>query len=78
MILGRSVEAEHHPKGVRPSICVARSLDRVTADYPFRVDIETNPALEDEVARAITQALAAPGSSPDPWWQAGVEEALEE
>jgi hypothetical protein len=42
------------------------------------VDVELIPAQPAEVAAAIAAALAADRSSePDPWWQAGIGEALE-
>jgi len=57
---------------------VRESLDRGTAEYPFRVNPDTNPPQPDEVAQAIADALASDRSPPDPWWQAGNEESLEE
>jgi hypothetical protein len=30
------------------------------------------------VDRAIADVLAEDGAAPDPWWRAGIEEALEE
>jgi hypothetical protein len=50
----------------------------VTRQYPFRVSVETNPAQTDDVRRAIEEVLEAADQAPDPWWQAGNEEALEE
>jgi hypothetical protein len=42
------------------------------------VDVELIPAQEPEVEAAIVAALAAKdASASDPWWQAGVDEALE-
>jgi hypothetical protein len=42
------------------------------------VDVELIPAQPAEVAAAIAAALGADGSpEPDPWWQAGTDEALE-
>jgi hypothetical protein len=55
-----------------------KSLDRVTAQYPFRVSSETNPPQSEEVDRAIADVLAEDAAARDPWWQAGIEEALEE
>jgi hypothetical protein len=39
---------------------------------------ETDPPQSEEVAHAIAEALAADDPVPDPWWQAGIEESLEE
>jgi hypothetical protein len=42
------------------------------------VDVELSPEQPAEVAAAIAAALTTDRSSaPDPWWQAGIEEALE-
>jgi hypothetical protein len=42
------------------------------------VDVELTPALEPEIAAAIAAVLAADGArEPDPWWQAGIDDALE-
>jgi hypothetical protein len=42
------------------------------------VDVELTPAQPPEVERAIAAAIGPDHlSEPDPWWQAGVEEALE-
>ena len=42
------------------------------------VDVETIPPQPDEVARKIAEALVDERPGLDPWWQAGVEEALGE
>jgi hypothetical protein len=39
------------------------------------VDLELSPAQPDAVAVAI-EALVAPPPQTDPWWQAGLEQAL--
>ena len=42
------------------------------------MDVELTPAQAPEVEAAISTALAPRGDGqPDPWWQAGVDEALE-
>jgi hypothetical protein len=42
------------------------------------VDVELTPAQEPEIEAAITAAVGAGGAlEPDPWWQAGIAEALE-
>jgi hypothetical protein len=42
------------------------------------VDVELSPAQAPEVAAAIAAALAPNRAvDPDPWWQAGIDEALE-
>lgn len=42
------------------------------------MDVELNPAQEPEVEAAIAAALAADRpAEPDPWWQAGIDDALE-
>jgi hypothetical protein len=42
------------------------------------VNPETTPPQPDEVARAITELLDEVGPAPDPWWQAGIDESLDE
>ena len=42
------------------------------------VDVETTPPQPDEVARELAEALAEERPAVDPWWRAGVEEALGE
>jgi hypothetical protein len=39
---------------------------------------ETDPPQAEEIERALAEALAAAAAAPDAWWQAGIEEALEE
>jgi hypothetical protein len=42
------------------------------------VDVELNPVQAPEVAAAIAAVVAADEpAAPDPWWQAGIDEALE-
>ena len=77
-ILGRPLGGGHHPKGVRRRPVRRESLDRVTAQYPFRVKPETDPPQPDEVAQAIEDVLAPGDDRSDPWWRAGIEESLEE
>lgn len=50
----------------------------MSSTYPFRVDLDTLPPQPDEIRRALAEALADPDPQPDPWWQAGIEENLEE
>ncbi len=38
--------------------------------------IELSPPQPPAVRRAIADALAEPGATVDPWWQAGLDEAL--
>jgi hypothetical protein len=38
----------------------------------------TNPPQSEDVDRAIANVLTEDAATPDPWWQAGIEEALEE
>jgi hypothetical protein len=40
------------------------------------VDVELEPDQPDPVSRAISAALAGGEAEPDPWWQAGIDEAL--
>lgn len=42
------------------------------------MEIETSPPQPDEVVRAIAQVLDDAADEPDPWWRAGVEDALAE
>ena len=42
------------------------------------MDVELTPAVEPEIAGAIAAVLASDGlREPDPWWQAGIDDALE-
>jgi hypothetical protein len=41
------------------------------------MDLDLSPDQPDAVAAAIEQLVAQPPPVPDPWWQAGLEEALE-
>jgi hypothetical protein len=42
------------------------------------MDVELTPAQAPEVAAAIAAAVAADqAAAPDPWWQAGIDDALE-
>jgi hypothetical protein len=42
------------------------------------VEIELTPVQEPEVEVAIAAALPSGGpAAPDPWWQAGIDDALE-
>ena len=42
------------------------------------VDVEASPSQPDEVTRVLGEALAVELAPPDPWWQAGIEDALGE
>jgi hypothetical protein len=42
------------------------------------VSPEPDPRLAEEIERALAEALAVAPAAPDAWWQAGIEEALEE
>jgi len=42
------------------------------------VTTEANPAQTGEITRAIGEALAADKPVPDAWWQAGIEETLDD
>jgi hypothetical protein len=39
---------------------------------------ELEPPQPDEVAKVIGDLAAGDDPAPDPWWRAGIEEALEE
>ena len=39
--------------------------------------IELTPAQPAEVAEAVAELLAEPGPGVDPWWQAGLDDALD-
>jgi hypothetical protein len=42
------------------------------------VDVELTPGQAPEVAAAIAAVVAAAApAAPDPWWQAGIDDALE-
>ena len=53
-----------------------RSLVRGRAQYPVRVDVEANPPQPDQVTAAIGAVLTEAATGTDPWWQAGIDEAL--
>lgn len=40
------------------------------------VDVELEPEQPEEVSRAVEELLAERAPAPDPWWQAGIEEAI--
>lgn len=40
------------------------------------MDVELDPPQPDPVAEVVAQALAGAPDAPDPWWQAGIEDAL--
>jgi hypothetical protein len=42
------------------------------------MDVELEPQQPDEVAKAIAALLAESEQTPDPWWQAGIDETLED
>ena len=47
-------------------------------DYALRaVDVDLSPEQPEEVERAVASLLEAGPRAPDPWWQAGIVEALE-
>jgi hypothetical protein len=41
------------------------------------MDLELTPAQAPEVEAVIAAAVASEVMAPDPWWQAGIDEALE-
>jgi hypothetical protein len=41
------------------------------------MDVETTPEQAEPVLAALAEALGGREPGPDPWWQAGLEEALE-
>jgi hypothetical protein len=42
------------------------------------VDVELEPGQPPEVAKAVSDLLVEPNSAPDPWWHAGLVEALDD
>ncbi len=42
------------------------------------MDLELDPPQPDEVAPVLGELLDERNASPDPWWQAGIDEALDE
>jgi hypothetical protein len=40
------------------------------------VEVETTPPQPDEVDETIARALDEGPPAPDPWWQAGIDDAL--
>jgi hypothetical protein len=40
------------------------------------MDVELRPEQPEPVVRAVEELLAAEERPPDPWWQAGIEDAL--
>ncbi len=41
------------------------------------MELELTPPQPDEVVQALSELLTQPPPEPDPWWQAGIAEALE-
>jgi hypothetical protein len=41
------------------------------------MELELTPEQLPSIVEAVAGLLAEPARSPDPWWQAGVDEALE-
>jgi hypothetical protein len=41
------------------------------------MELELDPPQPPEVLRTLGVLLAASGKPPDPWWQAGLDDALE-
>ena len=76
-IVGHPSEGGHHPKGVSP--CRIANIPR-TGDFASvrPVEVETTPSEPPEVTAALVSALAEDAREPDPWWRAGVAEALGE
>jgi hypothetical protein len=40
------------------------------------MDVELRPSQPPEVEAAVAEVLAVGAPEPDPWWQAGLDEAL--
>ena len=56
-----------------------QSLERVTSKTAASlapVDVELDPPQPSEIVDAIAEALEEPRDAADPWWQAGIDEAL--
>jgi hypothetical protein len=43
---------------------------------PSIVELELTPEQPAEIAATIRDLVTTPAPAPDPWWQAGVEDAL--
>ena len=41
------------------------------------MEVELTPEQPEPVVRVVESALQAGNPAPDPWWQAGLEEALD-
>jgi hypothetical protein len=41
------------------------------------VEIELDPEQPEEVTRAVAELLAEAAAAPDPWWRAGLDDAVE-
>jgi hypothetical protein len=41
------------------------------------MEVELDPPQPDEVVRAVAELLAETHAEPDPWWRAGIEDALD-
>ena len=46
--------------------------------YASAMDVDLDPPQPEPVAEAVAEALATRPGAPDPWWKAGIEEALGE
>lgn len=40
------------------------------------MDVELDPPQPEPVAEAVEAALGEAATAPDPWWKAGIDEAL--
>ena len=77
-ILGHSSGGGHHPNGVRLRSRREISPEGVSMGTVAAVDVEASQSQPDEVTRVLGEALAVELAPPDPWWQAGIEDALGE
>jgi len=42
------------------------------------MDLELDPPQPDEVSRVLGELLRDAQQEPDPWWQAGIDDALDD
>jgi hypothetical protein len=79
-ILRDEAVPRHHPKGGN-AFRAAESLERVSLIPAGRfreMAVHVDPEQPEAVAAAIADMLDQGPDEPDPWWRAGIEEALGE
>jgi len=56
---------------------ITRTSEDINGQYSRPVEVEIAPEQPERVVAAVAELVQASGERTDPWWQAGLEEALE-